>query len=178
MKAFVVAAAAMLLTGCIPSLAPLYTDRDIVSDARVTGTWTAKESTMTVAADGNGYKVAYAANENPAHKMNFKAHLVKLGNSLFVDLFPEPPGDMFCFPCIPMHMFGKLTIQGNTLKVDLFDPGWFNEMAKAGKITTAHTAIENDYILSAKTAEVQAFVLKYANDPKAFVESDVWTKKQ
>ena len=178
MKAFVVAAAAMLLTGCIPSLAPLYTDRDAVSDARVTGTWTIKNNTMTVTADGNGYKVVYAADENPAHKLNFTAHLVKLGSALFVDLFPEPPEDLACYPCMPMHMFGKVTIQSNTLKVDLFDPGWFNGMAKEGKITMEHAAIGNDYVLSAKTAEVQAFVLKYANDPKAFVESDVWTKKR
>ncbi len=178
MKAFVVAAAAMLLTGCIPSIAPLYTDRDVVSDRRVTGTWTAKnDQTMTVTADGNGYKVLYADTENPAHKMNFKAHLVKLGSNLFVDLFPEPPEDLACYPCVPMHMFGKLTIQGNTLKVELFDPGWFNRMAKEGKITTGHLAAGNDSLLSGTTAEVQAFVLNYANDPKAFVGSDVWTKK-
>src|SRR5258708_19923235 len=91
MKAFVVAAAAMLLTGCIPSLAPLYTDRDAVSDARVTGTWTVKKDTITVTADGNGYKVVYADDENPAHKLNFVAHLVKLGSALFLALFPNPP---------------------------------------------------------------------------------------
>jgi hypothetical protein len=177
MKLFVVVAAVSLLTGCVPSIEPLYTDRDVTSDPRVAGAWTVKGGEMTVTADGRGYKVAYTDNESPVHRMNFKAHLVKLGGTPFVDLFPEPPQDMSCYPCVPMHMFAKLTIQGNTLRVDLFDPSWFDKMAKEGKITTGHTMVGDGYMLTAKTADLQAFVLRYANDPKAFVDTEVWTKK-
>ena len=178
MKPFIVAAAAMLLTGCIPSLEPLYTDRDVTPDARVTGSWTVKGGEMTVTGDGRGYKVAYTDNQTPAHRSNYKAHLVKLGSAVFVDLFPEPPEDLACYPCVPMHMFGKLAIQDNTLRVDLFDPSWFDKMAKDGKITTGHTLVDGNAMLTAKTADLQAFVVKYVNDPHAFVETDVWTKKR
>src|SRR5207244_7153351 len=118
MKPFAVVAAALILTGCLPSLEPLYTDRDVTSDPRVTGTWTVKDGSMTVTADVRGYKVAYTDNETPETRLNFKAHLVKLGNSLFVDLFPEPPEDPGCYPCLPMHMFGKIAIQANTIRLD------------------------------------------------------------
>lgn len=177
MKVYVIVAAALLLTGCVPSLEPLYTDRDVTSDSRVTGAWTVKGGGMTVTADGRGYKVAYTDSENPENRLNFKAHLVKLGSTLFVDLFPEPPKDMSCYPCVPMHMFAKLAIQANTLRVDLFDPSWFDKMAKEGKITAGHTMVVDGYMLTAKTADLQAFVLKYANEPKAFVDTEVWTKK-
>ena len=177
MKAYVIVAAALLLTGCVPSLEPLYTDRDVTSDPRVAGAWTVKGGDMTVTADGRGYKIAYTDNESPVHRMNFKAHLVKLGGSLFVDLFPEPPKDMSCYPCVPMHMFAKLAIQGNTLRADLMDPEWFGKMAKQGKIPAAHTLIDDAYVLTAKTADLQALMLKYQGDPAAFLKSDAWTRK-
>jgi hypothetical protein len=50
-------------------------------------------------------------------------------------------------------------------------------MAKEGKITAGHTMVVDGYMLTAKTADLQAFVLKYANEPKAFVDTEVWTKK-
>src|SRR5690349_9986798 len=132
LKTIVLAAAALLLTGCVPSLNPLYTDRDLTTDTHLPGTWSMKEGSMAVTVDGRGYKVVYTVKEKPEQALTYAAHVLKLGDSLFVDILPTPSEDLPCYPCMPMHMFAKLVIEENSLRLNLLDPAWFDKKLKAG----------------------------------------------
>ena len=179
MKTLVIAAA-LVLTGCVPSIEPLYTAKDVIYDAHFTGNWAIKDATLAITAgdDNKSYKVAYDAKEDKAVHLKFTAHLMKLGSSMFADLFPDMPEQMMCYPCVPMHMFAKVAVNENTLKIDLFDTGWLDTMAKAGKLQTASALIDDMRILTAKTPDLQALMLKHENDSDAFMKGDPWTKSR
>ncbi len=179
MKTLVIAAA-LVLTGCVPSIEPLYTAKDVISDAHFVGTWSTKDATLAVTAadDNKSYKVAYDAKEDKPVHLKFTAHLMKLGSSMFADLFPDMPEQILCYPCVPMHMFAKVAANEDTLKIDLFDTGWLDTMAKAGKLQMPSALLDDTRILTAKTADLQAFMLKHENDADAFMKGDPWTKSR
>ncbi len=87
---------AILLGGCIPviSLHPLYTEKDIVVDKKLCGTWIDESGDMKstwefecIDEPKNAYKLIFT-DEN-GKKGSFVAHLVKLENRLFLDIFPS-----------------------------------------------------------------------------------------
>src|SRR6266581_3062484 len=82
------------VVGCIPtSINPLYTGQDLVFDPALLGVWRSEgDSKDTWAFEKTGdseYKFVYTDDEGKTGQ--FEAHLLKLGHTRFLDLFPESP---------------------------------------------------------------------------------------
>src|ERR1041385_7372623 len=79
---------ALLIAGCVRSLHPLYTDKDLVFEKDLIGTWAQKEGnkdTWIFQQSGeNAYDLIHTQKGAPA---KFEAHLVRLDKFLFFDLF-------------------------------------------------------------------------------------------
>src|ERR1019366_7707879 len=81
---------ALCLPGCIPSLNPFYTDKDLVFDPRLLGTWAEKgkeQEPQTSSFDKAGdkaYKLIIP--EKPGKEGEFNACLFKLKPEYFLDL--------------------------------------------------------------------------------------------
>src|ERR1019366_7010332 len=92
-KLIALAGLALCLPGCIPSLNPFYTDKDLVFDPRLLGTWAEKgkeqepETWSFEKAGDKAYKLAIA--EKPGKEGEFTAHLFKLKHEYFLDLLPR-----------------------------------------------------------------------------------------
>src|ERR1043165_1084991 len=104
--------AAMLLGACIPSLNPFYTDKDVVFDARLLGTWQEKEKTDEPQAwkfeesKDKAYKLTVT--EKEGKQGEFEAHLFKLKENYFLDIIPTEIGtnvaDLITASLIPGHL--------------------------------------------------------------------------
>jgi len=170
-KLLILLGVVIFLTGCVPSLHPLFTGKDLVFDQALMGTWIDEDgkNTWEFRKSGeNAYELVYTENEEPA---KFQAHLVKLENYLFLDLFPGEPdmkNDFYIGHLIPAHSFARIWIEGDHVRLSALDPDWFKKMIEMKKIKIGHDFIDQSIILTAQTKDLQKFAIKYAEDNKAF----------
>jgi len=193
-KKFLFYLLAVLLGGCIPvmSLHPLYTEKDVVFEEKLLGTWVD---------DSNGtWEFKYPDESKKAYglvfcdeedkKGSFVAHLVKLENQLFLDVYPtqSPCGKLEdlneakwfynAFFFVPVHTFIKIDSIEPQLKMQLTDDERMEKLLEEDPNAVKHTSIEDRLILTASTKELQAFVLKYADDNRVFTDETILSHKK
>lgn len=169
--------------GCLRSVHKLYTNKDLVYEPRLEGKWYEKDgrSLWTFTRDGERrYELLYdqhsSKQEIPGNgeftAAKFEAHLVRLGTSLFLDLFPKDVvsrNDLFAVHVIPAHTFSRVDLSKDTLRLAMLDHEWFKGMVDEGKISIQYEEIDKgQYVLTAQVPELQKLVLTYADDPEAF----------
>ncbi|MFH1717444.1 MAG: hypothetical protein ABIF19_08850 [Planctomycetota bacterium] len=177
---------AVLLGGCVPviSLHSLYTEKDVMFEEKLLGVW-AQDSNETTwqftraEEPNNAYKLIFSDEEGK--KGSFIAHLVKLQNRLFLDVYPselpwEPNDpDKIDWPynslfLIPAHTFLKIDSIEPTLKMRITLESKMEELLKENPGAVKHTFVGDRLVLTASTKELQAFILKYADDARVFTD--------
>lgn len=181
----VVLGLAVGLAACVPSLHPLYTEKDIVFDERLLGEWVAEEPddiTWTFEKRGDGdeaYTLIYTEGGTPA---KFEVHLVQLKDYLFMDTFPIDSGfehGALSWHFVPAHHFWRVWIEGDKLRAAVLDPDWVGERISKWRYRVAHEAPvfvnesgkNGSLLLTAPTRKLQKFILKCAKEPDAFVDA-------
>ncbi len=191
----VILALAFFLASCfVTSIHPLYTEKDLVFVPELLGTWKAEdeEDLYTFQQTGkNAYELIITGQESNKKSTGildyeeagrYEAHLVKLGKFLFLDIYPQLPVMEeygIDIHLVPVHSFHKILIEKDVLRLVSLDYDWLEEMIKGNKINLAHVRLEDRFVLTASTGELQKFVLKYAEDSEAFSDySELIRQKQ
>ena len=174
-------ALALLVGGCVvTSIHPLYFEEDVVYDQTILGTWSEKgesESWLFKKTEGNAYQLFIFDEESSGE---FEARLVRLGDYLFLDIFPKEKQSgnvLYNLHTVPMHSFMKVSIEEDVLHLAPLDKEWFDEMIKQKKITIKHEKRDDLCVLTASTKELQEFVLKYADNEDVFEFGDLYRRK-
>ena len=187
---------AILVGGCVPvmSLHSLYTKEDIVFDEKLLGTWVDDPNNpeitwefMRIDDPNNAYKLIFS--DKDAQKGLFDAYLVKLKEHLFLDIYPsEPPWEQedpnkLKWPfntlfLVPVHTFIKIDSLEPKLKMRLTLEDEMKKLLEEDPNAVQHTFAEDKLVLTASTKELQAFVLKYANDKRLFADETVLARKE
>ncbi|MGB2867801.1 MAG: hypothetical protein WBD36_05075 [Bacteroidota bacterium] len=165
----------LILAGCVRSLQPLYTAKDLVAKPQAIGTWIEAdgEETWTFRQSGPQSYTMMGSKGAPGDTARFDAHFVQLGKFLFLDLLPQKEGlamknDLYSFQLVPVHTFWRIWMEGDTFRQAMLDNDWLKKMLDEGKIEIAHERLDDSIVLTAPTKELQLLVLKYAEDEKAF----------
>lgn len=182
-----------ILSGCISSLHPLYTQDTIAFRYEMLGSWVEKggegEWQFDKEKDGEAqnYILTYtekAINSEKVNKSSYTVYLVKLGSYYFLDferLLSNEESNNYLgslSPMITTHKFAKIEVAKDKLTLHLFDDDWLKKLFDQQKIRIKHEKLTDDSILlTAPTADLQKFVQKYANEEKAFLEELVLVKK-
>jgi len=186
---------AALMAGCVPifSLSPLYTKKDIVFKQELLGTWADPNSPegaweFTRATESED---AYSlmVDNGDGLKGLFDAHLVRLNDKLFLDVYPDDKGfeqtmeaieksakdpnssvwTLNFFFVAPVHTFLKIDSIEPALKIRLTDDELMKKLLEQDPNAVKHVILDEDrFLLTASTKELQAFVLKYADGDKLF----------
>jgi len=184
------------MCGCVPviSLHPLYTKENVVFDKKLLGTWVddPNKTEMTFNYESinepkKAYKLIFAGQDTL--KGSFIAHLVKLNDMLFLDIYPsEIPWDLedpneSDWPfnslfLIPAHAFIKIDSVGPKLKMRLMLETQLKKILEENPEAIAHVVVEDRPVLTASTKELQAFILKYADTDKLFTDEIVLERKE
>ena len=174
------AALLLLISGCIPSLHPLYTEEDIVFEESLLGTWGKTPETWTFSTDDSvSYDLTIISEEDTTY---LEVHMVILNGHYFMDFYPEDNDhidipDHLVLNLLAVHTFARVSFDGYELKVRYFDPSWLDTLFEQNRIRIKHEVLDDDNIvLTAPTDELQKFVSKYADDPKAFTSADTYNK--
>jgi hypothetical protein len=180
MKKLMIAAGIMAISfsSCIFSLHPLYTEDTKLFREDILGKWWQKEDGQEwtferMEQDPKGYRLTHVE-DGKANQ--YDAYLIRLGDHLFLDLKPVMPqkaeeelGNLAFF--LPTHNFFKIDITGKEqMTVRFFDGEHLDELFEQRRIRIKHEKVEESYVLTASSEELQKFFLKYAEDDKAFSE--------
>jgi len=183
---------AVLLPGCfVKSLHPFYLKEDLVFKKEILGTWTGADSSVWKIEQQSkftglfkpdvpeqAYLITLTDNKGTA---TFSVHLFKLGSKLFLDFYPREAGsnnDFMASHLVPMHTVARVEISPEKMVIQWYNEEWLIGLFRQNKIRIAHEKVPYEgvgagddnfqVVLTAPTAELQKFMEKYSDDPKAF----------
>jgi len=179
---------ALFFSGCVIwSFYPLYAEKDLFENEILTGTWTDGDSLQ--------WKFEHPERGNPKSidkksyhlhltdyvkkETNYDVNIIQLDGIYFLDFYvtdidganssdSDAKLNYWNLHVIPVHTFAKLTVADNTLQINWFDGDWLQKQIEGKKIKIQHEKSEEILLLTAKTADLQKLVVKYANTEAAF----------
>jgi hypothetical protein len=175
----------------VVSLHPLFNEKDVVFDEKLLGTWAQEEPNEPVwefkraDANENAYRLIFSDKEGK--KGLFIAHLVKLKGKLFLDACPAPweqqdPNKVEwvynTLFLIPAHTFIRVDSIDPNLTMRVTDDEKMKKLLEQDPNAVKHTVLEDKPVLTASTNELQAFVLKYADDSRLFMDASTLKRKK
>lgn len=179
---FLTVAAVALLSACVPSVNPFYTDKDLITDPRLAGTWveTGKKERAVLwnfePATNNVCAVSLKDEDGKAGK--FEGHLFKLDKETFLDLTPtechfddKQAGLVNC-AVIPGHLLVRVNLETEKLSLAFCNPDWTKKFLKENPAALAHRMMDEEVILTAETAALQKFVLQHLGKDELFGNFD------
>ena len=172
-----------IMTSCALSLYPLYTDKDLISDPNLLGIWAEKDSKETwefIQGEDKAYKLIYT--DDKGKKGEFIAHLMKIDDKLFIDVFPEEldiqQNDMYKGHFMPVHSFVYISKMEPNPRVSNLEPKWLEKYLEKNPKAIRHEKIDNGILLTAPPKELQKFVLAHLKTDGAFEQSNDFERKK
>lgn len=174
-KILVTLGCVLLLASCGPvcSLHPLYTGTELVSEPALVGTWAEGESDTGKWIFEKSAENVYKLTNKDGDKTKFESevHLVRLGKFTFLDasFFPDASFKEQEFKgvfLLPVHYFARIRIEGDVLRLAIFADGSLPEAFVEKRLR--HLELGGATVLTVSTRELQRFVLKHAEDERAF----------
>ena len=162
-----------IAAGCIPSLHPLYTDKDLVFEPALLGTWDGDGSGSSwqfAQAGENAYTLVFT--DDSGRTGGFDAHLASINGRLFLDFFPQEPeidaNEFYMLHIMPVHTFALVELSEEELKLSVIDPNWLDELLAEEPGAVKHEIVMDFPVFTASTEELQAFVTRCADTEGAF----------
>lgn len=192
---------AVILGGCVPvmSLHPLYTEKDIIFEDKLLGTWIEDNNDTTweferFVQDPNHnfelvakpplelnktYLLIFTSNKEK-EKGSFFAHLVELNGKRFLDVYPseyplgvKDPNKFYiynAFFTVPLHSFISVDSIGSELKLRLTEDLKMATLLEETPNVLEHTFVGDRLIITASTQRLQQFMTKYADNENVFCD--------
>jgi len=166
-----------IVVGCVPSWNPLFTDKDLIFDPKLVGTWEGDhESVWKFEKEGDKhYRLSCSDKQG---KATFVAFLLKIEDRRFLNLFLPDGYDkelklngLACMTLMPVHFFMRVDEIGTSVKMAMIDSQWLHKHLKENPKAIAHLSHPNRDLLTAETKDLQEFVLKHAEGKGFFGDS-------
>ncbi|MGZ8869191.1 MAG: hypothetical protein ACXW2P_12685 [Thermoanaerobaculia bacterium] len=169
----------VLLGGCFRSIHPIYTTDDLVFDPALIGEWIAESETWTVTRAGaNGYRIVHA--DESGRSGVFVGHLIEVKGYRFIDLLPVQTElratHLHADAHLPLHTLALVIRTTPTPQFATFRGDWFNELLSAQPQALRHERVGNEIVITASTREIQAFLVRHADNREAFDIPAPWRR--
>jgi hypothetical protein len=170
----------LLLTACgdLLSVYPLATAETAVFDAGLIGEWSCAgkdcKGTALIRAGSAGnkdYDIVWIPGDADAEALRLKGQLVKVGDRLVFDLVTAKQPDL----TVPGHFFMLVEKTSGGVKFHWLDSEWLRNRVMAQN-ALAHTMVGDKPVITAGSAEIGAFLLKFGLDAKAVSDSLVFKR--
>lgn len=164
---------ALMLSACITSLHPFYTEENVMFDPTLLGTWISirEKETWEFSSEGSSSRTyGLTHTDNKGHKAKFAVHLFQLEDRMFFDLVPlsEIRNEFHVMHTPPSHFVMLVETMEPTLRLALLGEGIFDKKAKHYGDLPAHAQIDKDVrVFTAPTEDLQRFLTKLAKTERA-----------
>ncbi len=157
-----IAACVSLCVACVPSLHPLYTDRDLVYEPALEGQWHDSESDERwnfQRAGERSYRLVVSDDDSWGA---FDAHLLKVGAHYFLDLYPadwdSSVNEMHRAHLLPVHTFLSVRRFEPVLEMAAVKGGWLKDYLRDHPGELDHEIVDDEVLLTAEPKAMQAFL--------------------
>jgi hypothetical protein len=183
----------LCLAGCLTTLHPIFTGKDLITDPRLIGNWEkGKDKAKVVYRQPNANEVnnlspalqseagkIYMLDEKDEHgniRSTNYAFMIKLGKYYYMDYYPasekerRSADNFFAAHYIPMHSIYRIEFKNNnSFNVQRLDGGYLEKLIKNKQIRIRHEVMEDGGIfITAPTEELQQYLIKYSDVPEAY----------
>ena len=172
---FAVVSLMLILTSCVPSLNPLYTDADKIFDEALLGVWTDEDATESwefTTSNDKDYRLVYT-DENKK-KGEFKACLLKIEGKLFLDLTPikpsNPQNNFYKANFLATHTFVHISQLPPNPQITYLEPEWLKSHLDKNPSALRHERLSGEILITASTKDLQKFLLTNLQTPGAFAK--------
>jgi len=171
----------MLLSGCVPSLNAIYSDKDVVFLPQVLGVWQKEKSAETwdfQKRDAKSYRLVYT--DQQGHSGSFIAHLADVQGTRFLDLFPEQTEDatpgFYRFHQIPIHSIYLVKEIGDKVVLAAIDYQWLEKYVKDHPSEVPSATFGSRRMLTASTEQLQRLLVdnqdRFKHDFELYRQTD------
>jgi hypothetical protein len=191
---------ATLANACIPSLFPLYTEKDLVTDDRLVGAWDSGDndgiwtferldytpssdffsSDWSKPGDRKTYKLVVTEFDGAdTLEAEFVVHMLELNGERYLNFKPvdvELHHDFLAWHMVAANNFSRIWIGPDSLSIGYFNPEYLEELIDEHKIKISHIRHDNGILITARTPELQKFVIKYGDDEDAILDPSVFRR--
>ena len=181
-----------MLSGCLSTLHPLFTEKDLVFEARLLGSWNNGPDDDGAAVFEQGSAESFRdlpaslkAIANKAYVVTMKdkdgevkyyAFLARIGKELYLDYYPADNArqkqydDFFRQHLVKLHSLYHIQfLQNESFRIRQFDEGFLKDLINNKKIRISHEVMfDGSYLITASTEELQQYVMKYGDAPEAY----------
>ncbi len=155
-----------ILSGCIPSLNPLYTDENLVFEPALLGVWKQPQGSARwefSKLDDKSYRLLYTDDEGQQGR--FVGRLARLEGDLFLDLYPEDPqmdaSGFYKFHLVPIHTIYRIRGTQPKLQLAAIDFRWLDRYLTSHPQEIECATFNGRKLITAPTPAVQKFVLAH-----------------
>jgi hypothetical protein len=171
------AAGLLLFAGClVRSVHPWLSDESRVAEPALAGTWRddKAKTTATFTAAGGGYAIEAIDGQQKASRVQATLH--RVGETLLLQIAPSDPEGLNAFALLPAHILYKVHLGEDTLTLLPVDLDSFEtRAAKSDMSLLAEGSTDDGFVLTASTADVEAFLLHQLADPSFFSDTPHYT---
>ena len=170
----------LLLAGCVvPSLHQLYIEEDLIFDEALLGEWVNEDSNEFLFLKTNGeneYKLVFREGDS---QCEFEAHLLKVENRMFLDLFPvESDRDWSeCYLLLPTHLFFLVKQIEPELQLVSLNYDWLKGFLEQKPHAVRYEKVDDTILLTAPPKELQRFLVEHVETEGAFEDFDSMVRK-
>ncbi len=168
-----------LSAGCVQSLHEVYTQEQLFFEPSLAGTWTNGEAkpTLLLVSGNEAEKVyqIYIVNEDKKKSGPYDAHIARVGEHYLVDLVAarptiDPPAEFEAAlgMAVPTHVIMLADITPPVVKLRAIDYSWMKKFVGENPSAIKFERVDSDILLTASTADLQAFFLKHRTTEGAF----------
>lgn len=127
----------------------------------------------------NAYTLLYV--DEKGKKGEFAAHLLKVGDRRFPDLYPADPdlqqNDLYKGHLLPVHTFMRMRQQGDGLQMAYLKPDWIKKYLQEHPDAIKHEKLDDGILLTAQPKDMQIFLLKHDKTADAWDECSPMTRR-
>ena len=183
----------LLFTGCLTTLHPIFTEKDLVYKPELIGNWdvtkddnkdgSAEIHSLAKAVElpgkissikNKGYLITYRDKDNEITG-SYIAFLARIGKHLYFDYYPVPleteknADEFYMQHFVKMHTPYRVNILKNGgFELNQLESSYLGKLIEEKKIRIRHEINSDDKaVITASTEELQQYILKYGDDPEA-----------
>jgi hypothetical protein len=179
------AAALLVIGGCVRSINPVLKEDQYISNDAVLGNWIKNDgkdsAVVSVGTNPREYHLLYV--DGDGKQADLVANLGKLGDKTIVQCTVADPTDhsassgVYWLHLQKLYTFAWLKEIGPRLVLTTIDPDWLKKYLDAHPSELAIVKLDKDnFVISATTDELQAFLLAHQNDAEAFTENGIYVR--
>jgi hypothetical protein len=187
----------IIFNSCLSTLYPFFTEKDVVFNSTIIGEWqyVAKSGKGSILFEvipdeklselgpgirkiaGNGYLATWKDSTGKVDSKSF-VFLAKIGKFLYMDNYPaemdleKPVANIFKQHQLKMHSCYRIDIRSRDgFEMKRLERSFLDNLIAKNQIRIHHEQIggvENKIIVTASTEELQAYLLRYGDNPQAY----------